>query len=192
MRFQGFIAGLTLTVASLVAPAQAAPITYTLSGTISGSLGDLLFTNKALTWKMTSDTTLLQSIGRGLSGVPAAELTFGISGLGLIMPSQQIYLAVFDAPEIIFSDFNVSDGIEFGSPRFPGYDGITAIGPIPVSLIDSALLPTTLGVLIIDTASDLEFQASTVPEPVSLSLFAAGLAGAATMRRRAGRHDVAP
>lgn len=72
-----------------------------------------------------------------------------------------------------------------------GYKGWRSIGPIPVTLEDLPrnLPASPIGSVGIYHAYQVYFeaigpQAPAVPEPVTLALFGAGLAGIGTLRRR--------
>lgn len=193
MRVQTFIAALALMTASCFSAAQAAPITYTLSGTLSGSLELASFTDKAFSWTVTGDTTQKQTLGSGLSAVPALTSFLEIADVGSpITPMGGEVLASSGAPLFATFAFDIGDGLDgvgFFAPELAGYDGLRSMAPIAVNFTGTFLLTTDQGMLLFETGSDMMFQAVTVPdadtpEPITLPLFGAGLAGAAAMRRR--------
>lgn len=192
MRFHTFMATLALVVASLFSAAQAAPITYTLSGTISGSFDLQPFSNAAFTWTITGDTTQKQMLATGFSGVPAQTSLLDIAGVGSsLAPAEQIF-AVPGAPAFstfAFADTDEVDGIGFAAPELGSYDGVSSLSPIAVTLNGTSLFTTTQGTVFFETGSDMTFQAvatpePSVPEPITLPLFAGGLAGFGVLRRR--------
>lgn len=190
MRFQTFIAALALMAASCFSTAQAAPITYTLSGTLSGSLELASFTDKAFSWTVTGDTTQRQTLGSGLSAVPAMTSLLDIADVGSpITPMGGEVLASSGAPLFATFAFEIGDsldGVGFFAPELAGYDGLRSMAPIAVNFTGTFLLTTEQGMLLFETGSDMFFQAVTVPdvpEPITLTLFGAGFAGVGAMRR---------
>lgn len=179
--------------ACVLSAVHAAPITYTLTGTMSGdfSINLASFTDKAFTWTITGDTTQRQTLASGLSAVRAQTSSLDIADVGSsIMPDDQLF-AVAGAPHFSTFAFTVSDGMDgigFTAPELASYDGVSAIGPISVALNGTFFLPTRHGeILFIAEAKNMVFQAVTVPgvpEPLTLTLFGAGLAGIGALRRR--------
>ena len=187
MRFSRILAAVAFAAASLFTAAQAAPITYTLSGTMSGSLGGTDFSNQPFTWTITGDTT-------AFVGPPPNEAVFAftntisISGFSTADLTNSPYFVAANAlgaDSVAFIDPLASEGVLFASPDFAFYDARNAIGPIPVEFIDgSSAIATDQGTLAVTNATDGSFQASTVPEPATLAIFGAGLLGAGALKRR--------
>lgn len=192
MRFQTLIAALALMAASCISAAQAAPITYTLSGTLSGSLDLVSFTDKAFTWTVTGDTKQKKMLGSGQTAVPALTSLLDIADVGSSLTPVDKFLASPGAPlfaTFAFADVDGLDGVGFFAPELGNYDGVSSISPIAVNFTGTFLLPTNHGIVLFETGSDMMFQAVTVPdanvpEPITLTLFGAGLAGIGAMRRR--------
>lgn len=190
MRFQTFIAALALMAASCFSTAQAAPITYTLSGTLSGSLDLVSFTDKAFTWTVTGDTKQRQMLRSGETAVPALTSLLDIADVGSSLTPVDKFLASPGAPffaTFAFADVNGLDGVGFFAPELANYDGVSSIGPIAVNFNGTFLLPTNHGIVLFETGSDMMFQAvpdADAPEPITLALFGAGLAGIGALRRR--------
>lgn len=185
MRFQAFIAALTLTVASLFAPAQAAPITYDLIGSMSGQLDSTTFTNRVFVWEITGDTNQKETIA-GFTAVPAKTVAFEIGGVGVLTPSNPLF-AVTGAPvspTFAFATADLLSGIGFDAPQLASYDGLSTFGPVSVNLSGTFPLTTLEGTLVITSLSGTMFDATVVPEPITLTLFGAGMASIGVVRRR--------
>lgn len=187
MRLHRVLAAVAFAAASLFTAAQAAPITYTLSGVMSGSLGDTAFTDQSFTWTITGDTSVF--IGPPPNeGVFASSNTIAINGFTPANLTNTPYLVaanVLTGDSVVFIAPSANEGILFGSPDFATYDVRNAIGPIAVNFIDgSTSIATDQGALIVTDATDGMFQASTVPEPATLAIFGAGLLGAGALKRR--------
>jgi hypothetical protein len=78
-------AGLIVAVAGLASRADAAPITYTVSATGSGTIGATSFTNKQVTFTGTGNTANITSPvfqGSTFYANPFANLTVNIAGIG--------------------------------------------------------------------------------------------------------------
>lgn len=185
--------------------AQAEPVTYTFSGDV---------TAHACTVCDGTDNTPLRGdfslvINSNTSAVDVTDLPFtrlfNVSGnfsldgfsdtltdITLVANAGQVS-PPFPANIQMFSGSG-NMGLGFDDPSgLAGYELIDGIGPITADPAD--LSPTFLGgnfataggeELIFDTDSSLTFTAAVqgVPEPFTLSLFGAGLAGAAAIRRR--------
>jgi hypothetical protein len=188
MRLHTLIAACTMLAASLFTTAQAAPITYTVTGNLSGELDFTPISNAAFTWTITSDTSLLKTLGQGGHGRPALTESLTIAGFGTLTPVDQIFAEA--APlfhSFVFTDNSEEAGIGFNAPQLGSYDGLTSIGPLPVSLSGTSLLTTAQGTIFFESVSDMLFEATTapaVPEPISITLVCAGLAGIGFLSRR--------
>jgi len=181
-------------VALAVAPAYAAPITYTFSGDasgdITGSVSPGVFTNQFFTLVFNSNTSLVD-----LSDSPydkdaniTGTFTLGAFSSTLTATVESNYALT----NIDFYNAAFTNGLGLSDPGLSSYQLLTAIGPLSNSDPSSFLTPTlggttfTLGnsdLLQFTGDSSLTFKA-TVPEPLTVSLFGAGLAGVAAVRRR--------
>ncbi len=195
MRLKTVFAAAVMFVAGMFTAAEAAPITYTLSGNGTGLVVSTLFTDAAFTWTLSVDSSAVFHEPAGVpSGYPFAHVTLPftsdsltIAGIGTLTPSLQVFGRVpgFNGPgSIVFSDFNIHGGIIFGSPALTTYNGTASIGPIAVGFEGSAPLPSNMGNFGIGKATNMVFQVTGVPEPITLALFGAGLAGIGALRRR--------
>jgi hypothetical protein len=167
--------------------ASATPITYTQSTTATGSLGGTPFTNALVTLSLVSDTTnvfaggplIINFVGTfSLNIAGFAPATFTQAGM------EVIELPAFDLISIGNGSFGSVLATTDGA--FGTYDLKSGIGPITGPNSPGINFPwaTTAGSFIMTSASDVATFTATVPEPVTLSLFGAGLAGAVAMRRR--------
>lgn len=185
MRFKSLFAAATMLAASFFAAAEAAPITYKLQGLFDGSIGGTPVTGEAFVWTITGDTASEFVFVPGIFMVPALTNTIEVSGFGTLIPTAPF--VVFFQPGVGQDGFiatNFISGISFIRSLLGAYTGTTSIGPLGVSPLFTGPLATNMGILSIGNTTDLTFQASTVPEPLTLALFGAGLAGIGALRRR--------
>jgi hypothetical protein len=162
--------------------AQATPIIYTFSGIASGALGAHSFNNASFTITATADTSQITSLGAGIPDVPDTSAAISISGIGSgTFSISTINVDNQSIPAVGFSDPVQDLAILFvEDPAFATYDLSTPIGPISgaVGAYNSgAQFATTAGAFSFSSVSTATFQATPVPEPGTISLFAlAGLA----------------
>lgn len=191
MRFSTASAAAML-VATLFTAAGAAPITYRLEGFASGSVGATTFSNAMFTWTLSSNTVDAVPLGGGEFIMQFSANVLDIAGIGIVTPIQQLFGGTgfgitghsVVVPNSVAIIPEVGDGgLVFGAPGLAFYSGIAPIGPLSVTLGDSGPLDTGKGDLSF-TSLEMMFQASIVPEPVTLALFGAGLAGIGATRRR--------
>jgi hypothetical protein len=174
--------------------ARADPITYTFTGTASGSLGANAFTNASFTIVSTADTSQVTMTGPGIFHIPDLTATVSVAGLGT---------AAFTIPTINVSNQNLP-GAGFSAPdqdlailfelnqAFASYDLTTSIGPLsgPPEFNSGFHFATTSGDFVLNSVSgDVTFtaQASPAPEPSALALFGLGAAALAGWRWRQRR-----
>jgi len=177
------------------------PITFSFTGTASGTLGDLAFNNAAFTVTSVGDTSQVVLLGTTYQ-VQVVSSTIDIAGLD---PALFLGPTFWEDPQgagdIIFADGPVpmGTGLLGITVLFMGlenYNLQSSIGPIlsPVDFESSIFMnfqniATNQGPLSL-VASDEFFIASTPPTPEPMSMFFVGLGLAALLARTVQRHSL--
>ncbi|MDX2150641.1 MAG: PEP-CTERM sorting domain-containing protein [Bryobacteraceae bacterium] len=182
---------LLLSLACLLGTAaQAAPITYRFSGSGSGVLGDIPFSEAAFVATVNGDTDDV-AFQPPLAAVGALDLTGSIliSGLGTFSFSNPLFVFIaFDT--VGFGDFTNGNLIVSLVPGSEAHGLVTNFGPAlggpntnVNQFVDAA---TSGGALSFRTMSDITYEASTnvVPEPGSVLLMAGGMGALLLVVRR--------
>ena len=132
MRLQfHLLAAFALIACSIMSPAQAgAIVSYELTGKMSGMLGNASLTDAAFTWIITGDTSLQQTIGGTLTGIPAEAQSFTVDGLGSLTVSDPIFAEWDSFSDFAFSNNDQTSGIAFTAPQLATYDGTSSLSPI--------------------------------------------------------------
>jgi hypothetical protein len=176
--------------------ANADAITYTESGTATGSIGLTNFTNALVTITFAGDTSNVSEVS-GLFSNPVGTATVTIGGIGTFAFTDSLY--VFDnQPYSVagISDSTLDDILDtISSSALSTYGLTTAIGPVTgLSLFNAGSTYGTTGGGLVFSASDANgnssfptstFAATTaaVPEPSSLVLLGVAFAGLLMLRR---------
>jgi hypothetical protein len=156
--------------------ALADPITYQLTGTVSGTIGTTTLTNATFTFVGNGDSTGVFEPDPGVFVNPLSSVTVSLSGIGVASVIDAFYFyANPSVPGAGFIDIFTGDVLDFGATEFSSYDGVSPMGPLfDVSEILLAPFDTTDGTLNLSSATDLVFTTSnattTTPEPSSFAL----------------------
>jgi hypothetical protein len=180
-----------ITVSAIVA--HASPITYTVSGVASGSLGGSSFTDALVTITMTSDTTTVTPYEPSLPS-NTGTTTVSVAGIGDGTLTNTLYvLDVTASPSSAagFEDLTTDFVFAVLDTGFAGYSLGTSFGPLTgvADATHGITTPTTEGELEIDaTSGDFTFTAveppAATPEPSSFALLGTGVLGLAGVARR--------
>jgi PEP-CTERM motif len=181
------------TFGGLPETAQAAPITYTLSGTGSGSVNGTSFTNQAFTIMGVGDTVDLTTVSADkFPAVPLSSMSFTMSGFGTATPSNQMYMVNLynlAADFLGFGNVSIGDGEVFFAAGSGAWDLVSSFGPVSATSAGSGYLPTNLGTVQLSgytgpTTFTATLGSSAVPEPGTFAMLALGLSLSLVARRR--------
>jgi hypothetical protein len=189
------LCGLSLVAlaASFPQSAQAAPITYTLTGTGTGSLGGTAFSNAAMTFTLVGDTSgLAFPFGPGVPSVPvtATGLVGGFSAFTFTSA-----ISFFNNQNVSVAGFGLtgsSDIFDVSDPSLAAWDAISSFGPLGIVSVPGNLgqaFGTTAGNFILNgvgTQGTLQavVAGGAAPEPATIALIALGGLGCVVARRR--------
>jgi hypothetical protein len=199
-----------LTVVLGASIAYAVPITYTFTGTATGTLGSTPFTNAMLTISVTLDTNNILNPSSGFFQNPYAPnaATFSIGGIGsgtlsnngAVLGSQtQLLGNVRIADNTVGALIVIGDTL-IGSTALASYSLATPIGPLgpeTTSPFSFPTVPTSSGSLAVTSIANMTFQATVssaglaTPIPPSLYLCLGGLACLGFYRARQHRTRLA-
>jgi hypothetical protein len=203
-----FLAALTCMLPT--AAAHATPVTYTFTGTGSGTItpasgSGTTFDDAAFSFVFVTDTADIAPFGTEFI-IPNATGTFSEGSTTYTVDPIFGIIANPDPsfPRVGFFNVGITSGLTINNSAFAGYNLGTSLGPITAPSGDptSILLPTLNGTgfsldsgldTVVFTANDsLTFTAdvenpSTVPEPSTIVLMAAGMLGAGLIYRRSSR-----
>jgi len=185
-----------LAAASVSAPASAAVITYSFTGTFSGSASGVGYSGQRVTFTGIGDTASARTV---------SDLTLvNLSSLTATDATGATVFSLTEAVSFVARPFNGAIG--FVSPTVDrvyfamttagtgGYNGLSATGPFTGNAYEGttagATFASNFGPSRIDGLTDVSFRATTagaaVPEPATWGLMLAGfgLAGGAMRVRR--------
>src|SRR6185503_7498962 len=171
-----FWAALALAASSAMANATPIGGTYTITSTSDPTITDILANPFSINLTVgTPQTFDLANIFENSDGASTLTATFNFTAP--VVGSGGVLLAdVFTTPgaksTVNFSDGTVLD-ITLGGDVYNG-----------VSTNYTGLVPTVTFELITDPAGTIPLAVAPIPEPLTISLFSVGLAGATVLRRR--------
>ena len=157
---------------------KADPVTYAFSGTGSGSVGGIGFSNAIFSIRVFADTSdvYVNPLDSAVLDVDDIFSQFDIAGIGVGM---------FTSNERVFVDHSVSglgfqrgaepglDLLDIQNDVFATYDLVSSLGPSfdpsPEAVFQFHNEPSTLGPITFVSARDITFTADVVPEPSTTS-----------------------
>ncbi len=163
-------------------PLVGSPITYTMTGNVSGSIGATPLSNAPFTFVFYGDTTGIYTFPSGPLNIlmnPALATSILLSGSagGFIEP---VIVGVEPVAGVVgFADAANTKGLTLVHAGAVGWDLASPIGPLTGEPgFANGSFATTLGVFTISGGSDVSFTAAnTVPEPGGALLFGCALSG---------------
>ena len=166
-------------LAAGVVCAQASPITYTLSGSATGTINGVPFSNAAFTASGVGDTATVTPCGSPIYCNNMGPVTFTIAGVGSGTVTDSLFIFANNGVQAVgFQRSGSNDWIDAFDARLATYQLATAIGPITAtSFIVQGQVNTTMGVLVLNTSSPINVFKATFggATPPSITLTPASL-----------------
>lgn len=202
MRAKTLFGALVLILATAFgAASQAAPITYSFTGTASGTLGGTAFNDKSFTITGAGDTDVLKPFGPGIYLLALQSVSVAVDGLGSGLAVNAFNFFVNQTVSEVGLLENLSgDVFDVSAGLFAAYDGISAVPGESVAVDYLAVFATTAGLFSLDAADGVRFSASigsgggggTLPEAATLWLAGIGALAAVLGSRQSRRKGCRP
>ena len=190
--------GAALFLAAPLSAADAAAVTYTISGTGTGSLSGSAFADAAYSIMLTGDTANVAACGTFCQDLgPLNQAVVTISGFAPVTLTLDTRLGVARNANVIFFgsdlgtdylDFNITDAQETAFNFLAGYGPVTGTGVFALNQFLN--IGTSGGLLTLSQSSNVQFStaegAGAVPEPSTwaMMLFGFGAIGAVVRRKK--------
>ncbi len=174
-RFFSALIFVSLAFACVSGQAKADAVTYTISGTGSGSLGMTTFANTEFTFTLNGDTTgVVVSPPVSISSSSIVDFTITGVGSGHSDINDVLFIYQFAANNFVLglSDEQLISGFAGQTTLNTAPTLTDTQGPISLDLLYSSPLSTTLGDLNLSSTSSLIYSASvitTTPEPSTMA-----------------------
>lgn len=166
--------GLTSSLMVLCASAFAAPLTYHIAGSGSGSLNGTSFSNSSFEFFLTGEAT------NYINSLSIASVT--IAGLGsttLFIPTRLGFCGSCSSGAVFFSRADGFDLFDFHIVPPTGWSFAAPFSPLSGSEVYALNqfidVPSSGGLLTFSSSSDVQFWAAPVPEPETYAMMLAGL-----------------
>jgi hypothetical protein len=143
---------------------SAEPINYTFTGTATGSVDGVAFSNADITITASADTENVLFDGYSLYQVIPSSAVITINGIGSGTLTSEVEVFNQQAFNYSFAGMqqNYMDLVTVESLELETYDLKTSFGPLfpgYLSIYNSLTIPTTMGTVVVNSAGDLTFQA---------------------------------
>lgn len=172
----------------LTLPLAASPIIYTMTGTLSGTIGGVGFQNEPFTFVFDGDTTGVFDDSPTLLFNPVTASSLSITTIGSGDFTQALDVGVDSMNDSAgFADPTITDVLAAQNAGFAGWNLASSIGPLEqtgAAFLADGSFDTSLGTLDLIGATNVSFGAvAAVPEPATTGLIALSLVGVALRRR---------
>jgi len=176
-------------IAAAIAPATAGTFTLVETGTVSGNMNGVPFTNAGITVTMFGDTANFGFVGGSNPAVKNGGGYIDVAGFSRVnLPAWDSFNVINIGGTVYLVD-NGFQGLGFSSPAVAGWDTKTPIGPVTGTGSSLGGYPiSTGGSLSITGTSGTFTLTSSAPEPASMALVGMALIiGSIAVRRRPRR-----
>ena len=182
----GIFAILTAFLVSVMpAQTQGVPISYTITGIGSGSIGASPFTSQPFTLTILADMSNVQLPFPNSYAVnnTSATMQIGAVTTPALAGSSYASTTFFGYSGGVVGDEIDTFPVYVSAPGLTGYNLQAPVGPLSATPSPAFFLQTDLGYVTINSFSQVSFQA-TIPEPTAALVFAAVALTPICLRRR--------